>query len=211
MIRKDSLLFFKTNEQGFVLVTALVFLVILTLLGVNMINTSVTEVQIAANDKIHKQTFTLADGGTEIGSNLLEENIACPNGFPGPAPLQIGSVEVTADLLSGADLNFWINEIDPATLTPPVAYPSDTMRHLRIPNNDALPHTNLHFFGNTSLSTGNAVQMIAGYEGTGFSSASGGGQLVTNIDSQHLGETNSVSVIKVHWRHVVGHEGTCNY
>jgi hypothetical protein len=200
------------NEQGFVLVTAMVILVILTLIGIAATNTSVMEIQIAGNDKLQKQTFTQADGGTEAGSNLLEENISCPDGFSGPAPLPIGGAEITANIptgVTGAKLNFWQNEIDPATI--PVPYPSDTQRHIRIPNNDAVPHTNIHFFGNSELSTGNAIQMLAGYEGTGYSAATGGGQLVTNVDSQHIGLNNSEAMVRVLWRHIIGHEGTCNY
>jgi len=146
----------RANEQGFVLVTAMLILVILTLIGISMTNTTVTEIQIAGNDKLQKQTFTQADGGTEAGSNLLEENISCPDGFSGPAPLQIGGAEITANIptgVTGAKLNFWQNEIDPATI--PVPYPSDTQRHIRIPNNDAVPHTNIHF-----LATANCQQVM---------------------------------------------------
>jgi len=53
--------------------------------------------------------------------------------------------------------------------------------------------------------------MLAGYEGTGYSAATGGGQLVTNVDSQHIGLNNSESAIRVLWRHAIGHEGTCKY
>jgi hypothetical protein len=200
----------RANEQGFVLVSALLFLVILTLVGISMINTSVTEIQIAGNDKLRKQAFSLADGGTEAGSNLLEENIACPTGFTGAIPLRIGNSEILT-------ANFWILEN-----APPDPYPSDPevpvnplypngKRHIRMPNNDALPHTNLNFFGNSSLSTGSAIQMIAGYEGTGYSAATGGAQLVTNVDSQRIGENNSGSSLRARWRHIIGHEGACKY
>ncbi len=196
----------RANEQGYVLVTAMLILVILTLIGISMTNTTVTEIQIAGNDKLQKQSFTQADGGTEAGSNLLEENISCPGGFTGAVPLQIGSSEIIT-------ANFWSIETEP---TGP--YPSDPsllfpngIRQIRISTNDAEPHTNLNFFGNSSLSTGNAIQMLAGYEGTGYSAATGGGQLVTNVDSQHIGLNNSESAIRVLWRHIIGHEGTCKY
>ncbi|MBV5305682.1 MAG: pilus assembly PilX N-terminal domain-containing protein [Desulfobulbaceae bacterium] len=191
------------NEQGFVLVTALIIMVLLTIIGIAATNTSVTEIQIAGNDKLQKQTFTQADGGTQMGSNLLEENISCPKGFVSAVPLQIGGAQVRVQ-------NFWALETEPA-----LPYPADDdgtpLRHIRIPNNDAVPHTNLFFFGNSSLSTGNAIQMISGYEGTGYSAATGGGQLVTNINSQHTGVNNSVSSIRTMWRHIIGHEGACLY
>jgi len=214
MMEKSPFPDLKANEQGFVLIVALLMLVILTLVGISMTNNTVTEIQIAGNDKLQKQTFTLADGGTEAGSNLLEENIACPKGFSGPAPLQIRGAEITENIptgVTGTNLNFWKNEIDPALLATPVPYPSDTQRHIRIPNNDAVPHTNLHFFGNSELSSGSAIQMLAGYEGTGYSAATGGGQLVTNVDSQHIGLNNSESSLRVLWKHIIGHEGTCLY
>lgn len=219
MIRKSPSPDIVTSEQGFILVMAIVLLLILTIVGITAMTISVTERQIANNDKLQKQSFSQADGGTEAGGNLLEENISCPDGFSAdvpsvPASKQIGGAQVTENIptgVTGAKLNFWKNETDPALLAIPVPYPSDTQRHIRIPNNDAAPHTNLHFFGNSELSTGNAIQMLAGYEGTGYSTATGGGQLVTNIDSQHIGENNSESSVRVLWRHVIGHEGTCNY
>jgi hypothetical protein len=138
-----------------------------------------------------------------MGSNLLEENISCPKGFATAVPLQIGGAQVRIQ-------NFWTIETEPVS-----PYPADDdvtpLRHIRIPNNDAVPHTNLFFFGNSSLSTGNAIQMISGYEGTGYSAATGGGQLVTNVNSQHTGVNNSVSSIRTMWRHIIGHEGSCLY
>ncbi len=195
-------LFFPRNEDGFLLVITMVMLVLLTLIGLSATQLSRIELQIAGNDRMHKETFYQADGGTEVGSNLLEENISCPTGFSGTAPKTIGSVEIVSNL------KFWMIETAPAD-----PYPSDDVgkRHIRYPANDALPHTNLNFFGNSSLSTGNAIQMIAGYEGTGFSAATGGGQLVTNVDSQRIGLSNSASVVRVMWRHIIGHEGTCIY
>lgn len=186
------------NQRGYVLVVALLMLVILTALGIFSLNTSLLEIQISGNDKVQKQTFSEADSGTQVGSMLLEENIACPTGFSA-APLGIGGAMVHTR-------NFWSNETIPAA-----AYPSDTQRHISLPNNDAVPHTNLFFSSNSSLSTGHAIQMIAGYEGTGYSAAKGGGQLVTNINSQRLGEANSVSSLRATWRHLIGHEGTCSF
>ena len=195
------------GEQGFILVVAILLLVILSILGIAATNTSTVEVQIAGNDKLQKEAFSEADGGTQAGAVLLEENISCPNGFTGPAPLNIGGTEITADIFgSAAKLNFWVNETVPTG-----DYPTDATRYIHFPNNDAAPHTNLYFASNSSLTTGNAIQMIAGYEGTGYSAASGGGQLVTDIDSQYLGPDRSTSVVRAQWRHIIGKEGKCQY
>lgn len=199
MTRKLSAHDIVANDKGFVLVVALLFLFILSIIGIMATNTSVMEIQIAGNDKVHKQTFSQADGGTEAGGMLLEENIACPTGFSGAEPLSIGGLVVTTK-------NFWIIETEPV-----LPYPSDTLRHIRIPGNDAVPHTNLYFWGDSSLLTGHGLQMNAGNEGIGFGTAAGGGQLVTHIDSQHRGENNSASTVRLNWRHIIGTAGTCRY
>lgn len=186
------------DQRGYVLVIALLMLVILTAFGIFSLNTSLLEIQISGNDKVQKQTFSDADGGTQVGSMLLEENIACPTGFSA-APLAIGGAMVYTQ-------NFWINGTEPAA-----AFPSDTQRHISLPNNDAAPHTNLFFSADSSLSTGYAIQMLAGYEGPGFAASQSGGQLVTNIYSQRLGEDNSVAALQAIWRHLIGQQGTCLY
>ncbi len=65
------------NEDGFVMVVALMILVILTLIGTAGLETSSFEEQIAGNDWMAKQTFYKGDGGTEIGSEVLEYNFSC--------------------------------------------------------------------------------------------------------------------------------------
>lgn len=196
------------NEEGFLLVITMLILVVLTLIGISATNLSRIELQIAGNDRLHKETFYRADGGTEVGAHLLEENIACPVGFSGSLPKTIDSVQILTDL------RFWANETAPAD-----PYPDDAVgkRYIRYnadfttPPIDTVPHTNIHFFGNSSLTTGNAIQMLAGYEGVGYGAATGGGQLVTNVDSQHRGVNNSLSSIRLNWRHIIGQEGVCQY
>ncbi|MBV5326180.1 MAG: hypothetical protein JZU65_00875, partial [Chlorobium sp.] len=71
------------NEEGFVLVVSLLILVVLTLLGIAATRTTMVEVQIAGNDKVATRTFYMADGGTEVAINMIEENLSCPTGFSG--------------------------------------------------------------------------------------------------------------------------------
>jgi len=62
------------NEEGFVLVAAMMVLLILVVLGISATSTSMLEVQIAGNERVGKTTFYEADGGTEVSSELLEQN-----------------------------------------------------------------------------------------------------------------------------------------
>lgn len=69
------------GEEGFVLVWALLLIVVLVLLGTFGISTSIFESKMAANDALHKQAFYQADGGTEVGLDMVRQNINCISGF----------------------------------------------------------------------------------------------------------------------------------
>ena len=61
------------NEDGSIMVIALIMLVLLTLLGISATTTSTIEVQIARNDRICKQNFYLAEGAAMVGLQRLED------------------------------------------------------------------------------------------------------------------------------------------
>jgi len=187
------------NPDGLVTMAALLFLIILTIVGTSAISSSNMEVQIATNDEIHKITFYAADGGADLGTELLELNIACPTGFANDN-LAIDTINVT-------DKDFWMQQPDENDDVP---LPSDTERDVLIWDN-AGNHTNLSIAGRTGFGVGAAIEMAAAYEGKGKAAASGGVTLDFQIISQHLGYANSESMIALHWQHVVGSEGACMY
>ena len=191
------------NEKGSLMVIAIIILMLLTLIGIAITTTASLEMQIASNDRLHKMAFYAADGGIDIGAELLEQNLGCSGGFTatiGTDQRNVGSVRV-------ADLTLWENTDTDAIL------PSDASRHFYFPQNysGSQPHTNLTVGGNTKFSSGNAIQMVSGYEGKGKGAGAGGAYIIYDMHSQHLGIAGSQSVIRVQWRHVIGMEGACNY
>jgi hypothetical protein len=187
------------NPNGLVTMAALLFLIILTIVGTSAISSSNMEVQIATNDEIHKITFYAADGGADLGTELLELNIACPTGFANDN-LAIDTINIT-------DKDFWMQQPDENDDVP---LPSDTERDVLIGDN-AGNHTNLSIAGRTGFGVGAAIEMAAAYEGKGKAAASGGVTLDFQIISQHLGYANSESMVALRWQHVVGSEGACMY
>jgi hypothetical protein len=186
-----------SHQDGLVTVAALLFLIILTIMATSSISTSNMEVQIATNDEIHKMTFYSADGGADLGTELVELNIACSSGFASD-DLAIGGGGINI-----IDRDFWMQQS--ATTTP-----SDTDRDVRI-GDDTGNHTNLSIFGKSAFGVGGAIEMAAAYEGKGKAAASGGVTLDYEIYSQHQGYANSESIVMLHWQHMVGSEGTCEY
>ena len=184
-------------------IAALFFLIILTIMGTSAISTSNMELKIATSDEIHKMTFYVADGGADLGTELVELNIACPSGFASDN-LAISDINVI-------DRDFWMQQDEPQDAANNVVpYPSDTERDVLI-GDDSGNHTNLSIFGQTAFGVGGAIEMAAAYEGKGKAAASGGVILDYQIFSQHQGFANSESVVAIHWQHTVGSEGTCMY
>ena len=65
------------NQDGFVLIAALLILLVLTVMGIAVNRGTITEWRIAMNDREQKETFYAADGATELAAEVLIQNIAC--------------------------------------------------------------------------------------------------------------------------------------
>ena len=178
-----------SNEKGSTLLLSILILLLLTVIGIAATNTSTIEILISGNDKWHKMAFHQADGGTEVGIELVEQNLNL-FGFDATELANLGDVNAT-------NPNLYMNEIP--------SMPSDGNRDAYLPRNYGGngPHTNLTIYGNTELSTGSAIQMAAGYEGIGKGAAGGGGRIVYDIWSQHIGVANSEAIILLQWIHVI--------
>lgn len=220
--------FMVKNDEGFVLILSLMILLVLSLMGVAGNNTAITEMLIAGNDSVHKQTFYSSDARTEVSSSVVEENIACITGFTvndAPDTVIEGMIRVYASALNlwqkplyPSKTDCW-NAVEPDSLCEEkedgfyVAIPADTNRDMFYPNtaNNNQPHTNITVGGKTEMTTGSALQMAAGYEGKGKGIGSGGAHLLYDIYSQHVGLNNSEVLVHVEWRHTIGQEGECFY
>ncbi len=180
---------------------ALMMLVVVSLLGAVALRISSTEIQIAGNDKLQKQTFYEADGGSQVGARLVEENIACPQGFAND-DITVGNnneVHVAGkQFVNEEDFSLQVDDSNRHAYLPPTYGAGD-------------PHTNLAFASQVGLTAGSGAQSMAGYEGRGRGAAAGGSHVSTDIWSQRVGLQDSMSQIHSQWLHVIGVEGDCNY
>jgi len=191
-------------EGGSVLVISMLVLVLLTLIGIAAVTTSTLETDIAGNERFHTSAFYEADAGVELGQELLEQNIACPEGFT--ATETAGTLVEGTIMVERESLAFYQNLA--------AATPSDEQRDAYLPADyGGGPHTNFTFGGKTVFSSGSALQMAAGYEGIGKGAAGGGAYVQYDILSQHRGTSGSESVVRAQWRHIIiiSREGECKY
>ncbi len=200
------------EENGSVLLVAVMLLSLLTLIGIFATTTSDTEINIAANDRLHKLAFYNADGMTNVGTELLELNIACPEGFTEDPPGS-GQVVIENNTMVVSQLMFWDKELDMTVPDYPTPYlPSDSNRVAYDPNGYVnQPHTNLNIVGKPVFSTGSAIQIAAGYEGKGKGAAGSGAYVAYDIYAQYVGTQNSQSIVGLEWAHLIGQEGSCAY
>lgn len=212
------------NENGSPLVIVVLILVLLTLIGLSVLNTTSVETEVAGHHRRHKMTFYGADGGTEIACELLEQNIGCPTGFTdntaGSGAL-IGIDPVPATPFPCPDENNIMRGILVNTLNfyqnPSPDAPTDiASSDLFYPANmsDACadwPNTRLTVGEDmTVYAQGSAIQMAAGYEGKGKGAGGGGGSIFYTMFSQRVEDGDDVT-ISIGWRHAIGQEGGCNY
>jgi Tfp pilus assembly protein PilX len=195
------------NESGYVLVGALLILLLLVVIGIAATTSTTLELQIAGTDRINKETFFQADGGTQQAVRLVEESLGTPGGFT-----KVNVNDVLVDPITPNNTMLVVNKTLSANdgIT---AVPTDAARDVAyFPNGynvvapNAIPHTNITLSGLTSAAMGSGLQMVAGYEGKGRGTAGGGGQILYTIYSQHVGMADSESVVEVEWRHVIGLE-----
>jgi len=190
----------RENEEGFILVTALLIMLVLTIIGIAANRNTSTELKIAGNDRLYKENFYEADGVTELAVEVLEQNIACLD-FSKPLSGYDANYNIILDP-SPNSKGFWRNLSSGGI-------PDETNRDFYYPA--ALPHTNVKVSGNIKLTTGSAIQMAAGYEGLAKGIGTGGATLVYDINVQRIGRKSSETVICTKYAHLLGQEGECKY
>lgn len=216
------------EEGGFVLVRALVILVVLVVVGISATTSTIFELQTSGADRTYRETFYRADAGTELGIQLTFENAVCEtaaSGFTdhgyGTDGVKIGDNIVVSDAHFAAKKGTTGNASDTDRQ---IVYFTDS--GLVLPDYstysgssstyNALEHTNLKIGGKTGPSVGAGLQMDQGYEGLGGGTPGGGAHKIYTVNSQHVGKSNSETVIEVLWRlsiHLLNSASTsdCNY
>lgn len=92
-----------SEEKGFVLITALLIMIILTLVGIGAILNSSVEINISRNERLHKEAFYSADAGGALVPRIINYYMSTqPSivGYPGNLPADIQSVMKNGNFLN---------------------------------------------------------------------------------------------------------------
>ena len=101
------------NEDGTVLVVALIILVFLTLIGITISATTEVEIQIAGNERLYKDNLYTAEAGAMECAQVMEELASLdPSGNPWIEPLGSTTLDEIRDVNFWDDTNSQLSTID---------------------------------------------------------------------------------------------------
>ena len=174
------------NEEGSVMVIAIVILVFLTLVGITATNITETEERISGSHLFHKEAFYHADSGVYTTPKHISD---C---------LDSGAEEVVSGITYLGPVNSFYNEL--------LGFDAwDADRDIRFTLGGFNVDTDVNRTG-TQYLAGGGVEFASGAEGIGVGSA-GGIAILYTIDSQGDGSGSAVSRASTVYRKVMGVSG----
>lgn len=173
------------RQDGMVLVTVLLLMMVVAILGTIAINTSTIDIQIFGNLKKGSETMESAEAGVEISIPVIERTLAA--GELEPTQLTINSTTVDLTKVAGtSDANNLGGEIagasnyDPDTVSgtgtngPDVTMPMPGGVTVKVDIDRLYSYT----------LPGGALEFASGYEGVGAAAAGGGIGVLYRITSE---------------------------
>jgi len=174
------------NEEGSMMVIALLILVILTLIGGTVATTSRVEVQIAGNERFHKIAFHLADSGTMVAPKVISTCLEVS-----------GEETITGVDYLGTSGTFYRELMGYAA--------HDSAKDLRFALASYTVDVDVRRIGQVNLA-GRGSEFASGAEGVGVGST-GGVAILFEVDSEAPGPSASLSNVTAIYRKIVGVAG----
>ncbi len=196
-MRKKAEILLLNNQRGMALISALLLLLVVSLMAVSVSMDTSMDVRIAAYQRFKARSFGAAESGAMAATDILEDNIY-DAGWDNPTPpnpfvypnlsaayddvVAGGSIQIEQDGVFYMDKNTAENRI--MQFTGEIAADIITQRV------------------GSKLAKGGAIQMAAGYAGMGKGMGGGGVQVVYNLLSSGFDSGQAESDLGVHFRHV---------
>jgi Tfp pilus assembly protein PilX len=191
----------KTDEQGSVIIVALVILVLLTIIGLSASSTTSIETQIAGNEKFQKAAFNNADSGVPVTAKLVTAMLTT-NSEPAIANVTYLMPGITPGTVVTDTSNKVIDQLSAGAPSSTVAYDNRSDIQLSFSGNNTAS-IDIQRTGQSPVA-GSEIGGASGYESIGGGSAGGGTEIYYNLNSTGQGPSNSQSVITANYRKVVG-------
>lgn len=178
-----------SDERGMALISALLLIMIVSLMAVGISSDTSMDVRIAGYQKFKAISFGYAESASNTSTEILEENIF-DTGWAGGTPF---SYPYLSDSYNG-------------TVT---IYDSDFYLSANAANDTVIKMTGDIEANSIAiqrllsmLATGGAIQQAAGYEGAGKGAGAGGVHVIYNIETRGQGSESAETLIGQHYRYV---------
>jgi hypothetical protein len=191
MKRPGNIFFGIKNQRGMALISALLLLMIVSLMAVGMSTDTSMDVRIAGYEKFKAISFGYAEAALNAGSEVLEDNIyeagwTLPTDYPNLSALYTGNIAIVNNGSFYMDSN----------LGPPPAKP---VKNLLITGDIEAEVVVQRLL--SKLAEGGATQMAAGYEMLGKGAAGGGIHILYNFEAEGTGTDQALTKLGMHYRH----------
>jgi len=177
------------DEEGSILVVALLIMVLLTMIGVWGSTTTESEIRMARNETFYKRAFFNADSGVYATPKLISAAFDGGSGDPdlsGTAMSYVGSTNTFFREIMGYDAH-------------------DPEYEVMFSLEDHLVEVDVERLGQENL-VGASAEFAAGAEGIGTGS-SGGVGILYQMNSRGMGPANAATTVTAVYRKVVGTPG----
>lgn len=186
------------NQQGMALISALVMLVMLSLMAIGLSMDSSMNVRIAGYQRLKAMSFGFAESGLMASSDILRDNIY-DAGWDNSSGVPQQYPNLSGDYPAGGTVNILGDGVFYMSKNPgtdgegvPVIQMTGAIQAGVVVQNIA-----------TKLAVGGALQVSAGYEGRGKSQGSGGTHLLYNICSIGCEANGTATELAMHYRVVM--------
>lgn len=188
------------SEHGSALITAVLILMVVTVIGIIASRTADIELRIATHDKVHKMTWFATDAAIEgVVPELVEQALEMRLSEEDMENIE-ELIQIRTDVLSITHPRFFLNEPSTCELNVPTRDNADIVLAA-----EALGHADVHVrvYGPTMAMGGGSLLMVEGYHGEGKGAASGGTMILYTLRGFGMGESNSQARLANQWRHVI--------
>jgi len=169
------------NENGVALISMLLFLVLLTVIGLTSVSITSLENLTAMNERNYEQRINDQEAGVDPQANVIERTIADAalpatylSGLGGPVPALAGPT-LTAELTTNLIEDDSVNNVG--------AFGPDLSITIGTAPNQSVVNMDIDYLF-TRPKSGNALEFAAGNEGVGNSAAAGGTEKIFQMTSQ---------------------------
>lgn len=181
------------NQRGIALVSALMMLVVLSLMAIGLSMDTSMNVRIAGFQRLKARSFGYAESALRASSDILEDNIyeaGWPDSTAAPYPNLSANYADGTVMIQPGQGSFYMND-NPGTCgegDTTLAMTGDIWANVAVQKLVA------------KTATGGALQVAAGYSGIGKSGAAGGTHILYNIQATGLEQNDTVSEVAMHYR-----------